>query len=340
LLDEINKANTNDMLFVAAAGNSGANNDGAPFYPASYTASNVVAVAATDSNDFLAGFSNDGATSVDLGAPGVGIVSTTIGNTYSSFSSTSMATPHVAGAAALVLSRCSLNTAGVKNALLSSVDHLSTLIGFTATGGRLNVNNAIRACASSPVITPTVPTGLAASAGDARVTLAWNGSTGATSYNVKRSTVSGAEVIVASGVASNRYTDTTTVNGATYFYTVSAVNSAGESANSYEATATPSAPAPAPPIAAPAAPAGLTAVGGPGKKKISLSWNASSGATTYTVLRSTTSGGPYSVAASGMSVTSYQNSGLTGGTTYFYVVTARNAAGASGYSNQASATAK
>src|SRR5262249_38325186 len=108
LLDEVNLANSNDILFVAAAGNNASNNDATPFYPASFNAPNVIAVAATDYTDHLASFSNYGTKSVLLAAPGVGIVSTTIGNTYSNFSGTSMATPHVSGAAALVLSHCGL----------------------------------------------------------------------------------------------------------------------------------------------------------------------------------------------------------------------------------------
>src|SRR5262249_6741510 len=91
LLSEINKANPNNILFVAAAGNSGQNNDTTPFYPASFSAPNIIAVAATDNRDQLAGFSNYGNTAVDLGAPGVAILSTTIGNTYQYFSGTSMA---------------------------------------------------------------------------------------------------------------------------------------------------------------------------------------------------------------------------------------------------------
>jgi len=150
LLDEITRANANNMLFVAAAGNNASNNDTTAFYPANYNAPNVVAVAATNNNDQLASFSNFGRNTVHLGGPGVDVRSTTIGNTYSFFSGTSMATPHVSGAAALVLSVCSLDTAGLKNNLLNNVDPISSLSGLTVTGGRLNVNNAIRACSAPP----------------------------------------------------------------------------------------------------------------------------------------------------------------------------------------------
>jgi subtilisin family serine protease len=150
LLDEINKANANGMLFVAAAGNSSANNDVTPNYPSNYNAPNIVAVAATDNNDMLANFSNYGQTTVHLGAPGVDVLSTTRNNTYSYFSGTSMATPHVAGAAALVLSKCALTTAALKSNLLNNVDVIGSLAGRTTTSGRLNVNKAIRACSAPP----------------------------------------------------------------------------------------------------------------------------------------------------------------------------------------------
>ena len=102
LLDAINQANTSGILFVAAAGNNSSDNDASLFYPASYDTLNVLAVASTDHNDNLSSFSNYGATTVDIAAPGSSILSTYPNNNYYSTSGTSMATPHVAGAAALL----------------------------------------------------------------------------------------------------------------------------------------------------------------------------------------------------------------------------------------------
>ena len=158
LSDEVNKANANEILFVAAAGNDSQNNDASPVYPAglSMILPNVIAVAATDSGDGLAGFSNYGANSVQLGAPGVAIYSTVPSGGYTELSGTSMATPHVAGAALLTLAACpSLSTAALKAALLSNVDPVPALSGKTTTGGRLNANRAVRSCGAPTALKAT-----------------------------------------------------------------------------------------------------------------------------------------------------------------------------------------
>jgi len=146
MLNEINAANQADMLFVAAAGNDNANNNLIPFYPANYNAPNVVSVAATTITDARSSFSNYGSSTVHLGAPGSNVYSTTLNNSYTYASGTSMASPHVAGAAALILSVCNLNTAGLKANILNNVDPIASMAGMTITGGRLDVNNSIQAC--------------------------------------------------------------------------------------------------------------------------------------------------------------------------------------------------
>src|SRR5262249_22159291 len=127
------------------------------------------------------------------------------------------------------------------------------------------------------------------------------------------------------------FTDTGLVNGTTYFYVVSAVNAAGESANSTEVSATPQG---GPTI--PSAPTGLSAIGGDGQ--VTLGWSASPGATSYNVRPSTHVGGPYLPIASGVTATTFTDTGLTNGITYFYVVSAVNAAGESANSTEVSAT--
>lgn len=147
---EINRARTRGVLFIAAAANGGDDqigddNDLLPNYPSNYSPDNIVAVAATDASDQLASFSNYGRNSVDLAAPGVNIYSTLPGNTYGSKSGTSMATPHVAGAAALILAADNtLTYSQVRTRLLGNTDAIPALSQRTVTGGRLNAYKAIR----------------------------------------------------------------------------------------------------------------------------------------------------------------------------------------------------
>ena len=148
LEDAIIRANAAGILFIAAAGNSGTNNDATASYPSNYTVDNVIAVANITSTGALATSSQYGATTVDLGAPGSGIISTVptsskgkVVSGYASYTGTSMATPHVSGAAALYASTHPGSTAAqIKAAILNSVTPTASLAGKTVTGGRLNVS--------------------------------------------------------------------------------------------------------------------------------------------------------------------------------------------------------
>lgn len=220
------------------------------------------------------------------------------------------------------------NAAGLRARPEYSVRLANTGIWDAAKG--YNVLSAA-VTVGSPTI-PAAPTGLTAAAGNAQAALSWSASSGAASYTVLRSTTNGSGYAqVADGIAGTSYTDTGLVNGTTYYYVVKAVNSAGASGNSNQASVTPNNN-----VQPPAAPTGLIATAG--NAQVSLAWTASSGATGYRVLRSATSGSGYAVVSSNVSGTAYTDSGLTNGTTYYYVVQAVNSAGVGGSSAQASAT--
>ncbi|HVZ61488.1 MAG TPA: S8 family serine peptidase [Terriglobales bacterium] len=166
LLDEMARAESNDIMIVAAAGNAAANNGTTAIYPANFKTGNLISVAASDNYDQLAYFSNYGATTVHLAAPGQLILSTVPNSTYDYLSGTSMSVPYVAGAAALVLSRGNLSTPDLKQWLLDTVDPLPAMRGLTITGGRLNLLKAVSRSSNplpaAPVFvqTPTDPTGI------------------------------------------------------------------------------------------------------------------------------------------------------------------------------------
>ena len=148
LEDEVIRAGQHDMLVVASAGNDGRDTDISPLYPGSLDLPNLLSVAATNERDQLEPYSNYGALSVDIAAPGHAIVSTQPGGGYSSGDGTSPAAAFASGAAALILSHCNVSTTALRAVITESVDSVAALAGRTETGGRLNVGRAIRSCSN------------------------------------------------------------------------------------------------------------------------------------------------------------------------------------------------
>ena len=171
LQDAITRAGDANIVFVAAAGNSNANNDVTVTYPANYNGANVISVAAIDQTGARASFSNYGATTVDLGAPGVGVWSTVPTDSYASYNGTSMATPHVTGAVALyaaqhppagslsVLPENLASVASIRKAVLDAAIATPTasLAGVTVTGGRLDISKLISGSLPVPLPPPPPP---------------------------------------------------------------------------------------------------------------------------------------------------------------------------------------
>jgi subtilisin family serine protease len=146
LEDAIRAAGDEGILFVAAAGNDGSNHDKRPHFPSGYNLPNVVSVAALDRMDALASFSNYGEKTVHIAAPGKEILSAWLGNSYQEASGTSMATPEVAGVAALIVAQNpKITLKELREKLLKSIDPLPGLAGKVMGGGRLNAAKAVGA---------------------------------------------------------------------------------------------------------------------------------------------------------------------------------------------------
>ena len=202
---------------------------------------------------------------------------------------------------------------------------LLVVVGLWATG--CTSGSPAPSGGGDPTV-PAAPAGVVATVGNARVSLAWTASSGTTDYHVKRATVSGGPYAQVGAPTTAAYTDTGLTNGTTYYYVVTALNTAGESGNSAEVNAKPVAP-----LQIPSVPAGV--VGTAGNAQVGLTWTASSGATSYHVKRATVSGGLYTQVGA-PSAAAYTDTGLTNGTTYYYVVSALNTAGESANSSQIS----
>nr|WP_269669433.1 S8 family serine peptidase [Paenibacillus sp. GSMTC-2017] len=176
---------------------------------------------------------------------------------------------------------------------------------------------------ATPIAVPLAPTSVVATPGDGSIQISWDAVIGATSYTVKRGlTAGGPFTTVASNLVATNYLNTGLTNATTYYYVINASNGSGESPNSAVVLATPVTSIPIPP-----APTGVIATSG--DTSIQLSWAAASGADSYTVKRGLAIGGPFTAVSSNITTTSYNNTGLTNGTTYYYVVTSNNVAGES-----------
>jgi fibronectin type 3 domain-containing protein len=238
----------------------------------------------------------------------------------------------VAGAASyrLVRNGATLNvgavTAYTDGGLVNGTTYSYYVYASPAAGGEGAHSNTVTA---TPVGPPAPPTNLTATASGTQVNLTWVIPPTATSCNVLRSTVSGSGyTAVATGITGSSYLNTGLSTATTYYYVVQGANTYGTGAFSAQAQAT----------TVPAAPAGLAAAGGTGQ--ITISWPVAPTATSYNLLRSTTSGSGYlaSSGSTGLTGTSFVNTGLPAGTTYYYVLEAVNAAGTSARSAQAQAT--
>ncbi len=184
-LDAIRALNDAGILFVASAGNDNRDNFSFPTFPANYDSPNVIAVAATNSADGRSSFSSFSSRLVSIGAPGSSILSTTPNSTYSTFSGTSMSSPHVAGSAALLLSVApDISVQNLRGALAFTGDRIGSLTNVTTTGRRLNVANALAAAIEPDTTAPAARTLSVTAQAGRSVTLGWtapgdDGTTGA-----------------------------------------------------------------------------------------------------------------------------------------------------------------
>jgi fibronectin type 3 domain-containing protein len=223
----------------------------------------------------------------------------------------------------------------VLTALAGGTTYYFVVTAVNAVGESAASAQASAATSAPPLTLPATPTGVSASGGDKQVTVSWPAVPGATSYNLYWSTTSGVGTGTGTKVsgAVSPFVQSGLAAGTSYYYIVTAVNSAGESAPSAQVTAATAAPAPVPPVA----PAGVSATGG--TSQATVSWAAVPGATSYNLYYSTTSGvttvtGTKVAGVSSPSIVS----GLAASTTYYFVVTAVNAAGEGATSAQATAT--
>jgi len=225
LYNAISRLSEKGILFVAAAGNSGTDNDAYPMYPASYNLPNIISVASSDNSDSRSYFSNYGRTKVHIAAPGSSIYSTipVSKGEYGYKSGTSMATPFVAGVAGIISSLTEETDAvKLKKWILQGITRLPQWTNLTTTGGRLNADEALRVASLPAYILPVA--NFTAERTSSGVLLQWNKPSGATYVMIRRSVDTfpsrwdeGEIIYTGTG---NSFTDEDVTEGIPYYYTI------------------------------------------------------------------------------------------------------------------------
>jgi len=248
LSDEIDTLGAHDIMFVTAAGNTGDNNDDPAVrrYPCGYDRPTEICATASDQYDQKPHWANYGATTVDLAAPGANVYSTLRNGSYGYISGGSMASPQVAGTAALVLSRGYMSAPSLRADILNNVDPLPSLNGLVRTGGRLDVCKALPGCSNSPPPPPVAPvnSSVPVVSGAAQVgqvlsasTGSWSGSPSSYAYRWDRCSSAGGSCASIAGATASTYTLVGGDVGATIRVAVTASNSGGSATASSAQTA-------------------------------------------------------------------------------------------------------
>lgn len=325
------------ILFIAAAGNGdilgrAINNDTTASYPSNYdttvaptgitpavpasTYNSVVAVTSINSTGAKSTWANFGANRVHIAAPGEGINSTYPASSYATISGTSMATPHVTGAIALLASQDpTLSPTELRKRLLASATPTTSVATTTRTGGRLNLPGMLAPVDATSL--PTTPIGVRAAIVSSTVALSWVPAISATSYSIQRSTTSAGTYTAIGQATTESFTDASAVAGTQYFYRVSAVNANGASAVSATVNATI-------PAVAPTAPASLTAtVAAATPTTVRLGWtDRSTNEIGFAIERSTNNRTWTSAGTAAANATTFNVTGLARATRYYFRIRA------------------
>lgn len=321
-MDAVSDANAKGVLFVAAAGNDSNNNDLNPAYPASYPFGNIISVAATDQNDLRVPFSNFGYSTVDVGAPGVYIISTVptwMADSYGygyleQFSGTSMAAPHVTGLAGLLYSYYyNFDYTQIRNMILSYVNLNPSLDGWVSSRGRISASRSMFALCEPYDLTLNRTSAL-------QINLSWTDiATEESNYLVERKEEGGAYVLVATlGQNANAYTESSNFkDGTKYYYRLRLKNWIGESPGVHENERS---------IITVLNPPTHLSASALSNTQISLNWvdnsNSESGSK---IFRHGNDASFVQVGLTGPNVSTFVDSGLNTATKYWYEVRAYNA---------------